>query len=101
MKEEEEVSEKEVDKVEMEEEKRSSEEVTTFEQIMDHSDSLMVNQDPNLSNLAINSPKDYSESDDDIMNENLKAQAKASMATKSTSGSFIMVIKSTTEDVLP
>ena len=56
----------------------------------------MVNQDPNLSNLAINSPKDYSESDDDVFNENLNAKAKASKATKSTSGSSILVTKSTT-----
>ena len=42
MKEEKEVSEKEVDKVEMEEEK-GVEEVTSFEQIKDHSDPLMVN----------------------------------------------------------
>jgi hypothetical protein len=78
------------------EEEKGVEEVTSFEKIKDHSDPLMVNQDPNLSNLAINSPKHFSESDDDVMNENFKAQAKASMATKSTSGSSIMVMKSTT-----
>ena len=53
-----EVSEEDVDKVEMKE-KRSGEEVNSFEQIKDHSDPIMINQDPSLSNLAINSPKDY------------------------------------------
>ena len=76
LKEKEEVSTREVDKVEMEEEKRSGEEVTTFMNVKDHSDPLNVNQDPNFSNLAITSPKGTPVSDDNVTNIN-ENKAKA------------------------
>ena len=77
-------------------EDRIGEEVISFEQIEDHSDPISLNQNPNLSNLDINSPKDYLESDDDVFNENTKAKAEASMTAKSTTGSSITVTKSIT-----
>ena len=93
---EEDVGEKEmVDKVETKDE-RLGEEMISFEQIEDHSDPISLNQDPNLSNLDINSPKDFFESDDDVFNENTEAKIEASMTTKSTTGSSITVTKSIT-----
>ena len=77
-------------------EERIGEEVISFEQIEDHSDPNSLNRDPNLSNLDINSSKDYSELDDDVFNENTKAKAEASMNTKSATGGSIMVTKSIT-----
>ena len=55
----------EVDDVETEEEKRSSEEVVTFMEVRDPLDPLNVNQKPNFSDLAINSPRDTTMSDND------------------------------------
>ena len=87
--------EEKVNEVETKED-RIGEEVISFEQIEDHSDPISLNQNPNLSNLDINSPKDYLESDDDVFNENTKAQAEASMTAKSTTGSSTTVTKSIT-----
>ena len=96
LKDDEDVGEEEkVDEVETKEE-RIGEEVISFEQIEDHSDPISLNQNPNISNLDINSPKDYLESDNDVFNENTKAKAEASMTTKSTTGSSITVTKSIT-----
>ena len=87
--------EEKVNEVETKED-RIGEEVISFEQIEDHSDPISLNQNPNLSNLDINSPKDYLESDDDVFNENTKAKAEASMTAKSTTGSSTTVTKSIT-----
>ena len=76
---------KEVDREQMKEEKKNSEEVITLTEVRDHSDPLNENQKPTFSELALNSPKDTIMSDDDDTKENEKCQAKAtdSPVTKS------------------
>ena len=68
---------------------KSSEEVITLMKVRDHSDPLNVNQKPNISELAIKSPKDTTMSDNDDTKVSKKCQAKDanSPVTKSDPGS--------------
>ena len=78
-----------MDKDEKEEEKMSREEKILLDFIRDHSDPLTENQNPTLSELLINSPKDTTMSDknDSNVNEKCQAQASDSQVTKSHTGS--------------
>ena len=91
LKEEDEVSVREVDKVEMEVERRGGEEVLTFMDVKDRTDPLNVKQNNSFSSLAITSPKDIIMSDDGAteVNDKCKAEAKASLVTKANPGSNI------------
>ena len=64
--------------------------------VQDHSDPLNVKQDPNISNLAISSPKGTPVLDDDVttVNENCQAKANDSLVTKSATGSNNLDTKS-------